>query len=66
LNEGRKNRLMTGPAAEYMSKVAGEKEKNDVAAGLLPDRTGPFDSAQGRLRPVTTLAMRLGPGSPGK
>ena len=57
---------MTGPAAEYMSKTAGEKEKNDVVAGLRPDRTERFDSAQGRLGPVTTLAIRLGRGSPGK
>jgi hypothetical protein len=30
LNEERKKHLMTGPAAEYMSKIAGEKEKNEV------------------------------------
>jgi hypothetical protein len=47
---------MTGPAAEYMSKIAIGKEKNTVVwwAGLRPPR--------GRQRPFPYLSYELCPG----
>jgi len=35
LDEGSKNRFISGPAAEYMSKIAWKEEKNQTCGGAF-------------------------------